>query len=43
MGKIQWTWLPQNEAFHSHLNIEDNTDTDYAHAKKVGKDFDVKI
>ena len=29
------------EDFYSHLNIEDNTDADYAHAERVCKDFKI--
>ena len=29
------TPLPEREDFYSHLNMEDITDTDYTHAKKV--------
>ena len=32
----------QKEDFHSHLNMEDITDVDYAHEKRVCKDFDIK-
>ena len=28
--------------FFSHLNMEDITDADYAHVKKVSKDFETK-
>ena len=34
--------LSEKEDFYSHLNMEDITDTDYAHAKKVCKDFEIK-
>ena len=34
--------VPKKEGFHSHLNIEDITDADYKHAKKVCKDFEIK-
>ena len=34
--------LPKKEAFYSHLNIEDITDKDDAHAKRVCKDFRFK-
>ena len=34
--------IPQKEDFHSHLNMEDITDVDYAHEKRVCKDFDIK-
>ena len=29
--------LPEKEDFYSHLNMEDITDADSAHAKKVSK------
>ena len=31
------TSLPEKEAFFSHLNMEDITDGDYAHAKRFVK------
>ena len=34
--------LREKEDFCSHLNIEDITDADYAHARKVCKDFEIK-
>ena len=34
--------LPEKQDFYSHLNIEDITDADYAHAKEVCKDFEIK-
>ena len=34
--------LSEKEDFYSHLNMEDITDTHYAHAKKVCKDFKIK-
>ena len=33
--------LPEKEDFYSHLNIEDITDADYAHAR-VCKNFEIK-
>ena len=33
------TLLPNKEVFYSNLNIEDITDTDYAHANKILKEF----
>ena len=36
------TSLPEKEDFYSHLNTEDITDEDYAHANKVCKDFEKK-
>ena len=32
--------LPGKEDFYSHLNMEDITDADYAHVKRVCKDFE---
>ena len=32
--------LPKKEDFYSNLNMEDITDADYAHAKRVSKDFE---
>ena len=40
--KCNETTLPEKEDFYSNLNKEDNTDTDYMHAKRVYKDFDLK-
>ena len=40
--KLNETPFRGNENFHSHLKIEDITDTDYTHAKGVCKDFEVK-
>ena len=34
--------LPEKEDFCSHLNMEDITDADYWHAKRVCKDFEIK-
>ena len=34
--------LPEKEDFYSYLNMEDVTDADYAHAKKVYKEFEIK-
>ena len=33
--KISETFLPEKEDFYSHLNMEDITDADYTHAKKI--------
>ena len=33
--KFNETLLPKKEDFYSHLNVEDITDADYAHAKRV--------
>ena len=40
--KLNETSLPEKEDFYSHLNIKDITDADYAHAKRVSKDFEIK-
>ena len=37
------TTIPPKEAFYSELNLEDITDKNYAHAKKVWKVFEIKI
>ena len=34
--------LPEKEDFYSHLNMEDITDVDSVHAKKVCQDFETK-
>ena len=34
--------LPEKIFFYSHLNMEDITDADYKHAKRVCKDFEIK-
>ena len=36
------TSLPEKEDFYSHLNMEDITGADYAYAKRVCKDFEIK-
>ena len=36
------TSLPEKEDFHSHLNMEDISDANYAHTKIVCKDFEIK-
>ena len=36
------TSLPDKEAFHSSLNVEDITDVDYRHAKRVFRNFNNK-
>ena len=40
--KFNATTLPEKENFYSHLNMEDITDTDYVHGKRVCKDFEIK-
>ena len=34
--------LPEKEDFCSHLNMEDITDADYAHAQRICKEFETK-
>ena len=34
--------LPGKETFYNNSNIEEVTDVDYAHAKRVYKDFEIK-
>ena len=40
--KFNKTSLPEKEDFYSHLNMEDISDVDYAHVKRVCKDFQTK-
>ena len=40
--KFNETSLPEKEEFYSNLIIEDITDADYIHAKRVSKDFEIK-
>ena len=39
--KFNETSLPDKEDFYSHLNMEDITDADYAHVKRISKDFKI--
>ena len=39
--KLNETSLPEKEDFYSPLNMEDITDADYAHAKRVCKDLEI--
>ena len=41
--KFNETSLSEKEDFYSHLNMKDITDADYAHAKRVCKDLEIKI
>ena len=36
------TTLPEKEEFYSNLNMEDITDKDYMHGKRVCKDFEIR-
>ena len=40
--KFEETSLPDKEHSYSNLNIEDITDADYKHAKKVWRHFEIK-
>ena len=40
--KFNKTQLPEKEDFCSHLNMDDITDPDYTHEKRVCKDFKIK-
>ena len=40
--KFNETSLPEKEDFYNQLNMEDITDADCAHAKRVCKDFEIK-
>ena len=40
--KFNETRLPKKEDFYSHLNIEDITDADYVHSKRVCKNFEIE-
>ena len=40
--KFNETSLPEKSDFYSHLNMEDITDADYTHAKRVCKNFEMK-
>ena len=40
--KFSETSLHEKEHFYSYLNMENIIDTDYTHAKKICKDFEVK-
>ena len=41
-GKFNETSLPEKVDFYSHLNMEDITDEDYEHAKRICKNFEIK-
>ena len=40
--KFNETTLPVKKEFYSNLNMEDITDADYMHVKRVCKDFEIK-
>ena len=35
--------LPDKKYFYGHLSMEDIAEEDYTHAKRVCKDFEIKI
>ena len=40
--KLNEASLPEKEDFCNHLDMEDITDADYMHAKRLCKDFEIK-
>ena len=40
--KFNETTLPEKEEFYRNLDMEDITDADYMHAKRVCTDFEIK-
>ena len=40
--KFKQTTLPEKNYFNSHLKMEDITNVDYTHAKRVCKNFEIK-
>ena len=40
--KLNLMSFPEKEEFYSHLNMEDITDANYVHTKRVFKDFEIK-
>ena len=42
LEKFDETLLTEKENIYSHLNMEDITDADYAHATIVCKNFEIK-
>ena len=42
LEKLNEASLPEKEDFRSHLKMEDITYADYAHVKRVCKDFQIK-
>ena len=41
--KFNATSLLEKEEFNNNLNMEDITDADYMHAKRVSNNFEIKI
>ena len=42
-GKFNKAILPEKKELYSNLNMKHTADADYMHAKKVYKDFEIKI
>ena len=42
LEKIDEASFQEKEDFYSHLNMEDITDAEYKHTKRVCKDFDIE-
>ena len=42
LEKFNKTSLPEKENLYSHFNMEDITDADYMHTKRVFKNFEIK-
>ena len=42
LKKFNEALIPEKEGFYRHLNMEDIAEADYAHAKRVCKDFEIK-
>ena len=40
--KFNEATLPEEEEFYRNLNMEEITDADYMHGKRVHKDFEIK-
>ena len=40
--KFNRTSLPEKQYFYSHLNMDNITNADYTHAKRVCKGFEIK-
>ena len=41
--KVNETSLPEKENFYSHLDVENTTDADYTHGKRIWEDFKINI
>ena len=41
-NSMKFYYLKKKKDFYSHLNMEDITDADYAHTKRICKDFKIR-